>query len=121
MFHVDVAKVDRVMLQVFQRHVASVSKACCKRLFKMFYLFQTYVSSVLIWMLHMFHTYMSQEYVRNISTVSVLCCNKCFMLQVAIVLSGCCIFTHMLQMYVLNISSASDLCCIVLCCKCFVF
>ena len=34
-----------------------------------------------------------------------------FMLQVAIVLSGCCIcFTHMLQVYVRNVSSATDVC-----------
>jgi len=47
-----------------------------------------------------------------------------FMLQVANVLSGCCIcFTHMLQVYVSNISSASDVCCIQVfsCCKCFMF
>ena len=34
------------MLEVFQRHVASVSEECCMRLLKMFYLFQTYVASV---------------------------------------------------------------------------
>ena len=34
------------MLQVFQRHVASVLEACCKRLFKMFHRFQTYVASI---------------------------------------------------------------------------
>jgi hypothetical protein len=35
-----------------------------------------------------------------------------FMLQVASVLSGCCICsTYMLQVYVLNVSSTSDLCC----------
>jgi hypothetical protein len=48
-FHMDVAKVDRDVT-----HVASVSEACCKCLFKMFHLFQTYVASVLIWMLYMF-------------------------------------------------------------------
>jgi hypothetical protein len=36
-----------------------------------------------------------------------------FILQVASVLSICCIcFTHMLQLYVLNVLSASDVCCI---------
>ena len=35
------------------------------------------------------------------------------MLQVASVLSGCCIyFTHMLQVYISNVSSALDVCCI---------
>jgi hypothetical protein len=41
----DVAKVDR---ECSVAHIASVSEACCKRLFKIFYLFQTYVASVLI-------------------------------------------------------------------------
>ena len=63
--------------------VAYVSHICCKSMFEMFQLFQSYV------------------------VISV------FILQVASVLSGCCIcFTHMLQVYVLNISSASDVCCI---------
>jgi hypothetical protein len=60
-FRMDVVKVDRDVA-----YDASVSEACCKRLFKVFYLFQTYVASVLIWMLHMFHTYV------------VRVCSKCF-------------------------------------------
>ena len=49
-FHVDVAKVDR--------DVAMVVYVYCKLLFPMFHLFfQTYIASVFIWMLHMFHTY----------------------------------------------------------------
>jgi hypothetical protein len=61
-FYMDVAKYIRMLhiLPVFQRHVASVSEACYKRLFKIFHLFQTYVASVLIWMLHMFHTYVAR-------------------------------------------------------------
>ena len=36
------------------------SDVCCKLLFPMFHLFfQTYVASVFIWMLHMFHTYVT--------------------------------------------------------------
>ena len=72
LFHFDVAKVDRGMLhmlhilQVFQRHVASVYSKC-------FIYFQTYVASILIRILHMFHIY-----VRNVSAISVLCCGKCF-------------------------------------------
>ena len=63
-------------------YIASVSKACCKRLFKMFHLFQTYVAGVLIWMF---------------AFVSHICCNNMFhvfhMFQayVASVLFGCCI------------------------------
>jgi hypothetical protein len=40
-FHMNVAKVDWDVV-----YVASVSEACCKRLFKMFHLFQMYVASV---------------------------------------------------------------------------
>jgi hypothetical protein len=70
-------------------------------------LFQTYVASILLGCF----TYMLQEYVRNVSSVSVLCCNKCF--HVASVLCRCCIcFIHILQVYVLNVPSALDLCCI---------
>jgi hypothetical protein len=38
--HLDVAKVYPDVV-----YVASVSKVCCKRLFKMFHLFQTYAAS----------------------------------------------------------------------------
>ena len=61
MFHMDVAKVDWDIA-----YAASVLEAYCKRLFKVFHLFQTYVASVLIWMLHMFHTYVARV------------CSKCF-------------------------------------------
>jgi hypothetical protein len=43
----------RRMLQVFYLDVPYISVAihiCCKRLFKIFRLFQTYVASVFIWM-----------------------------------------------------------------------
>jgi hypothetical protein len=56
---------------------------CCKSMFEMFQLFQSYVA------------------------ISVL------MLQVASILSEYCIsFTHMLQVYVPNVSFTSDICCI---------
>ena len=62
-FRMDITKVDRDVV-----YVAMVVHICCKRLFPMFYLFfQTYVESVLIWMLHMFYKY------------------------IASVLSGCCV------------------------------
>jgi hypothetical protein len=52
-FHMDVVKVDRDVV-----YVAMVVHLCCKLLFSMFHLFfQTYVASVLIWMLHMFRAY----------------------------------------------------------------
>jgi hypothetical protein len=90
-FHADVAKVDR--------NVAMIVHICCKCLFPKFHpFFQTYVASVFIWMLHMFHTY------------------------VASVLSGCCIclqlflsvfhvFLHAFQAYVSNVLVVSYVCC----------
>jgi hypothetical protein len=54
-FHIDIVKIDRDVA-----HVAIVVHVRCKRPFQMFYLFfQTYVASVLIWMLHLFHTYIA--------------------------------------------------------------
>jgi hypothetical protein len=73
----DVAKVDRDIA-----YVVMVVHVCCKCLFPMFHLcFRTYVVSVFIWMLYMFHKY------------------------IASVSSGCCIcFTHMLQVFYLDIA-----------------
>jgi hypothetical protein len=77
----------------------------------MFHVLQMYVTSVLIWMLHKFHTCVA-TYVQNVSIVLVFCCSKCFHV-VNCVLSGCCIyFTYMLQVYVLNVSFVSYICCI---------
>jgi hypothetical protein len=71
-FQMDVEKVDQDVA-----YVTMVVHVCCKLLFSIFYFFLTYVASVFIWMLHIFHTY------------------------VASVLSECCTgYTHMLQMYV---------------------
>jgi hypothetical protein len=76
-FHMNVAKADQGMLhmlhmlQVFKRHVASVCSNC-------FIWFQTYVVSILIWMLHMFLHICSNNMFQNVLSVSVFCCNKCF-------------------------------------------
>jgi hypothetical protein len=51
MFHADVAIVDRDVA-----YVATIEHVCCKCLFLMF---QTYVVSVFIWILHMFHSYVT--------------------------------------------------------------
>jgi hypothetical protein len=112
---------------------------------KCFICFRRIFASVLISILHMFHTY-------DVPNVSVLYCSKCFhvasckclsesyiccngytrMLQayvlnvstifqkcVTSVLSRCCIhcsgYTHRLQAYVPNVSFVSDVCCS----KCF--
>jgi hypothetical protein len=54
-FHTDGAKVDQDVA-----YVAMVVYICCKCLFLMLHLFfQTYVTNVFIWMLHMFHTYVT--------------------------------------------------------------
>jgi hypothetical protein len=79
------------MLQVFQRHVVSVCSKC-------FICFSDLcLQAFLIWLLHMFHTYcksMSQWFQLCQSYVAV----TVFMLQVASVLSGCCVcFTHMVK------------------------
>jgi hypothetical protein len=54
-FHVDVAKVDRDVA-----YVAMAIHVYCERLFQMFHLFfQMYVANMFIWMLHMFHIYVT--------------------------------------------------------------
>ena len=94
-------------------YVANVSETCCKSLFKMFYLFRRYVASVLIWMLHMFNTYVAIVCPKCFICSSLplqqvfLCCRlQLFYLDVVYV------FTHMLQVYVPDVSSVSDVCCI---------
>jgi hypothetical protein len=71
--HMDVTKLDRDVA-----HVASVLDEYCKYLFKMSYLFQTYVANVLIWMLHMFHTCVAKSMFQIFHLFLVLCCSKCF-------------------------------------------
>jgi hypothetical protein len=57
-FHMNVTKLDRDVA-----YVTSISETCCKRLFKMFHRFQTYVASV--FNLHIAH-------------VSHICCKSMF-------------------------------------------
>jgi hypothetical protein len=98
MFNVDVAKVDRDVA-----YVASVSEACCKRLFKMFHLFlDIFMQAFFIWMLHMFHTW--KKYVLIASVVSVLCCKFLVFYPYVAYVSNTyfkCIFQmfHLLQTY----------------------
>ena len=93
-------------------------EACCKFFRSVLQEFVQNDSSV-------FQTYVASMYDLDDAYVSHICCKSMFemfqsyvaisvfMLQVASVLSGCCIcFKHMLQVYVPNVSSASDLCCI---------
>jgi hypothetical protein len=97
---VDFEKVDRDVI-----YVASVLEACCKRLFKMFYLFQTYVASVF---------YLDAAHVSHLCCESMFEMFQLFQSYVAIsVISGCCVcFIHLFQLYVPNVSSASIVCCI---------
>jgi hypothetical protein len=54
-FYMNVVKVDRDIA-----YVTMVVHGCCKLLFPMLHLFfQTHVTSVFIWILHLFHTYVA--------------------------------------------------------------
>jgi hypothetical protein len=54
-FHMDTAKVDRNI-----SYVAMAIHVCCKAyVSNVSSIFQTYVESVFIWMLHMFHKYVA--------------------------------------------------------------
>jgi hypothetical protein len=97
---VDFRKVDWDVI-----YVASVLEACCKRLFKMFHLFQTYVASVF---------YLDAAYVSHLCCESMFEMFQLFQSYVAIsVISGYCVcFIHLFQLYVPNVSSALIVCCI---------
>jgi hypothetical protein len=101
--------------------VASVSEACCQRLFCFIY-FQTYVTSVLIWMLHMFSHICYNSMLQNVSSVSVFCCSKCFhvatckcsirMLHMFSHIYCKCMFPmfHLFLMYVASVLSGCCMC-----------
>jgi hypothetical protein len=107
-FHVDVAKVDQDVA-----YVAMVIHICCKHLFLMFQLFQTYDAHVylgvayvshlcckcFIQMLHRLHTY--------VASVSSRCC-ICFAIATHVfytyVASVSTIFGHILQMFPLDVT-----------------
>jgi hypothetical protein len=69
--------VFRRMLQVFYRNITYVF-TCCKRLFKMFYPFQTHVASVLS-ICCIYLTQMLHAFVPNVSSISDVCCSKFFL------------------------------------------
>jgi len=86
-FHIDVAKVDQDVA-----YVAMVIHVCCKRLFQMFHLFfQTYVVSVFIGTLNMFHT--------NI---------ECFIWMLHMFLMAFQVFSVFLQVFQEHVSSVSS-------------
>jgi hypothetical protein len=82
--HTHVAKVDQDV--AYNAYVASVSDKFCKHLFKIFHLFQTYIASVLICMFYIFYTYIARVFFICFQSYVLA---SVFMLQVAIVLSGC--------------------------------
>ena len=118
-FYIDVAKVDQDVA-----YFAMVVHIYYKCLLPMFYLcFQTYVTSVFIFMLHMFHVYIAcvlfgcfvclqrfssifrwffSRFQKHVASVR-LKYFSCFQTYVASVLSECCICcsvaTHMFQMF----------------------
>jgi hypothetical protein len=80
----NVAKVDRDVA-----YVAMVVYVCCKRLFPMFHLFfQTYVTGMFIWMLHMLHIYVA-------NVLSGCCVRVCNGFQVFFM----CVFTSVSDAY----------------------
>jgi hypothetical protein len=103
-FHMNVAKVDR--------DVAMAIHICYKRMFQMFHLFQVYVASVFIWMLQMFHTY--------VTSVLSRCC-ICFAMTFQVFLHVfqthissvficlLSVFRHMLQMFHLDVSKVDQM------------
>jgi hypothetical protein len=101
---------SKCMFQMFQRYVASILYGCCKsrsrcciccKCFRG--MVQAFIQNVLscmlqavfIWMLHMFHTY-----------VSVLCYNKCFYF------ASCKCFIYMMYMFYTHVA--------IVCSKCFI-
>jgi hypothetical protein len=106
-FYMDIAKIDWDVAYIAKcsRGVLHVFlEACCKYLFKIFHLFHKYVASVF----YLDVVYISQICCKSVFKIFHLfqsyAAISAFMLQVASVLSGCCIcFTHMFQVYVLNV------------------
>jgi hypothetical protein len=93
------------MLQVFQRHVASV--------WSKYFIYFPYVccNIFFIWMMYMFHTYVATICSKCFSCFSLILQQVVFMLQVASGWFVC--FTHMLQVRVSNVSSTFRcVCCI---------
>jgi hypothetical protein len=97
-FHMDVLKVDQNVAHV--AYVTSVSDKCCKRLFKMFYLFQIYVARSGCFICF---THTLQKYIPNVSSVFSLMLQQLF---------SCC----KLQVFYLNIAYVTVA--IHICCKC---
>jgi hypothetical protein len=90
-------------------YIASVSEACCKRLFKTFHLFLDVRCNHFYLDIAYVFTHMLKQYVLNVSAISVLCCSKCFFMLQLFYLDVAYV-SHMLQVYVPNVSFISNIC-----------
>jgi len=104
-------KCFRGVLQLLHMDVVKVDRECFKRLFKIFYLFQTYVASIF---------YLDVAYVSYIYCKSMfesfsyfsLMLQSVFIFEVASVLSGCYIcFTMVFKCFSYVFASVSNACC----------
>jgi hypothetical protein len=97
-FHLDVACVSSGCCKSRSRvaYVAMAINVCCKCMFQIFQLFQTYVASVLsrYYICCGSYTHMLQAYVPNVLPVQI---------YVASVLSGCLRILQWLQTYVASV------------------
>ena len=108
------------MLQVFYMNVAKVHldvvfvamaiHVCCKCMFQIFHLFQTYVVNILSGYCICFSGY-THRFLTSIKSVSSIfrCMLQVFLCRCCKCCSCC---THMLQAYVVNVSTVSDVYCI---------
>jgi len=99
LFYMDVEKVDRDVA-----YAVSVSEACCKRLLKVFLLFQTYVACVLILMLHIFHTYVTRVCSKYFSCFILFWSTQLFHSYDAVSI-------FIWQVFYLDIAYVSHICC----------
>ena len=105
MFSEVCCKSRSVCLQVFWRRVASVLERCCKSLFKMFQLFRVCCKRFNLDVAYVSHIYCTSMF-EMFQLFQSYVTRSAFVLQVVIVLCGCCkCFPTMLQQCVLNVSS----------------
>jgi hypothetical protein len=94
LFRFYVAKVERGIV-AYVAYVTSVSETCCKRLFKMFYLFLDVCCNSFLSEGYICFTHILQQYVPNVLVVSVLCYSKWFhVASCVIILMFHVLYTH---------------------------
>jgi hypothetical protein len=122
-FYIDAAKVDRDIVKVDRdvAHVAIAKYTCCKIMFQVLQVFQTYVANISSgcfknksWCCTCCNDYI-YTYVSSVSYVLDVCC-KCFILM-SQKLIWCCLYCYgHTRMFQAHVSSVSDVCC-----KCFIW